>query len=324
MSKSIKELNYDLIILGGGPAGLAASIYASRGALKTAIVDTGVAGGQVNNTLEIENYPGFSSINGFDLIENLEKHSDKFGSDKYFLQEIIGFNLVADIKTVETTEYLFRSKAVIIATGSHYRHLGVPGEKEFTGRGVSYCAVCDGAFYRGKKVAVVGGGNAAIEEAGYLTKFADTVTVIHRRDCLKADKSYQDRAFANPKLKFIWDSVVTEVKGKEKVELLSVKNVKSGVIKDIPFDGIFPFIGYLPNSELFKNQLKTDENGFILTDNDLRTSLEGVFAAGDIRMKSLRQVITAVADGAIAANTAIKYVEDVEAPKNHKVSKELC
>ncbi len=324
MTKQIKELNYDLVILGGGPAGLAASIYASRGALKTAVVDIGVAGGQVNNTLEIENYPGFSSINGFELIENLENHSDKFGTDKYFLQEIVGINLIDKIKTVETKEYLFRSDAIVLATGSHYRQLGVPGEKEFTGRGVSYCAVCDGAFYRGKNVAVVGGGNSAIEEAGYLTKFADSVTIIHRRDCLRADKSYQERAFANPKIKFIWDSVVTEIKGKEKVELISVKNVKTGVSEDLKFDGIFPFIGYLPNSDLFKNYLKTDENGFVLTDNDMKTSLEGVFAAGDIRAKTLRQIITAVADGAIAANSAIKYIEETEASKKHKVSRELC
>lgn len=308
--KKIEEKDYDLVILGGGPAGLAAAIYATRGNLKTAIIENGIIGGQVNNTLEIENYPGFSMIAGIDLVEKLEEHADRFSPDKYILQEITSIDLGAEIKTIETFDYKFKTKTVIIAVGAQPQKLDIPGELALAGRGVSYCAVCDGAFFREKDVTVVGGGNAAIEEAIYLTRYAKNVNVIHRRNSLRADKVYQERAVNNPKIKFVWDSVAEEIKGNEKVEAIVIKNVKTGDISEIKTDGIFPYIGYAPNSDLFKDSLELDKRGFITTDASLSTSISGVFAAGDVRVTPLRQIIVAVADGAIAATSAIKYIDE--------------
>jgi thioredoxin reductase (NADPH) len=310
--KERKELNYDILILGGGPAGLTAAIYAARGTYKTAIIDTGILGGQVNNTLEIENFPGYPIIGGFDLIEKFEEHADKFKVDKYILQEITNITLSGEMKVIETLEYVIKAKAIIIATGAQPQKLNVSGETELAGRGVSYCAVCDGAFFRDKAVTVVGGGNAAIEEAIYLTKFASCVNVVHRRDSLRADKLYQERAFSNPKIKFIWDSVVKEIKGQEKVESIVLENLKTGIIEEINTDGVFPYVGFAPNSEMFAGQLKMDNKGFIITNTDLSTNFEGVFAAGDIRVTPLRQVIVAAADGAIAATYAIRHLDEVK------------
>jgi len=310
--KERKELNYDIAILGGGPAGLAASIYAARGTYKTAIIDTGVLGGQVNNTLEIENFPGYQIIGGFDLIEKFEAHADKFNVDKYILQEITNVDLSGEIKTVETLEHIIKAKAVIIATGAQPQKLGVPGENEFAGRGVSYCAVCDGAFFRDKVVSIIGGGNAAIEEAIYLTKFASSVNVIHRRDSLRAEKLYQERAFSNPKINFIWNSVVKEIKGQDKVESIVIENIKTGQISETKTDGVFPYIGFVPNSELFADMLQLDNKGFIITNADLSTNCRGVYAAGDVRVTPLRQVIVAAADGAISATSAIRYLDEAK------------
>ena len=310
--KERKELNYDLVILGGGPAGLAAALYAGRGTLKTAIVDTSMVGGQVNNTLEIENYLGFPIVNGIDLIEKFEEHVDKFNIDKHILQEVTKVDLAGEVKTVETMDYIFKSNAIIIATGAQPKKLEVPGEKEFAGRGVSYCAVCDGAFFREKDVIVVGGGNAAVEEALYLTKFASTVTIVHRRDALRAEKVYQERALNNPKIKFIWDSALSEIKGQNKVESAIIKNVKTGELTEVKTDGVFPYIGFSANSEPFTDQLQLDSTGFIIANNELATSCKGVFVAGDVRVTPLRQVIVAVADGAIAATSAIKYLDEVK------------
>jgi len=310
--KERKELNYDIVILGGGPAGLAAGIYAARGTFKTAIIDTSVMGGQVNNTLEIENFPGYPIIGGFDLIEKFEEHADKFKVDKYIMQEITNVDLPGDIKTIETLEYVFKAKSVIIATGAQPQKLGIPGEKEFAGRGVSYCAVCDGAFFRDKVVSVIGGGNAAVEEAVYLTKFASSVNIIHRRDSLRAEKLYQDRALNNPKINFIWDSVIKEIRGQDKVESAIIENVKTGQISEIKTDGVFPYVGFAPSSELFASQLQLDSKGFIITDASLATSCKGVFAAGDVRVTPLRQVIVAAADGAISATYAIRYLDEAK------------
>ncbi|HSA06912.1 MAG TPA: thioredoxin-disulfide reductase [Candidatus Gastranaerophilales bacterium] len=307
-----KEYNYDLIILGAGPAGLSAAIYACRSALKTVIIDTSVTGGQLNKILEIENYPAFPMISGFDLAEKFEEHADKFNIEKFLMQKITGIDFYSPVKRIETEEGIFKANSIIIATGAQPQKLGVPGEDELIGRGVSYCAVCDAAFFRDKVVSVAGGGNSAVEEGLYLARFASKVNIIHRRDALRADKIYQDRAKENPKINFILDTVVTSVNGENKVESLSLKNVKTGEAFELATDGVFPFIGYSPNSELFKDQLQLDERGFIKTDSNLATSCEGVFAAGDIRVTPLRQIITAVADGAVAATKANEYLKERE------------
>jgi thioredoxin reductase (NADPH) len=305
-----KEYKFDIIILGGGPAGLAASIYAGRSKLSAAIIDTAVTGGQLTKILEIENYPGFPMISGYDLSEKIEEHADKFGAQKFIMQKITAIDLSSSIKRVETNEGIFLAESVIIATGACPQKLGVPGEEEFAGRGVSYCAICDGAFFRDKVISVVGGGNAAVEEALYLTRFASKVNIFHRRNELRAEKVYQDKAFNEPKINFIFDSEVAAINGKDKVESISVRNVITGETSEVPTDGVFPYIGYVPSSELFKGQLQLDERGFILTDVNLATSCEGVFAAGDIRVTPLRQIIVSVADGAIAATSAAKYLKD--------------
>ena len=307
-----QELTFDTVILGGGPAGLSAAIYAGRGNIKTAVVDLTMFGGQPSNYLEIENYPGFPISGGYDLMEKFEEHADKFGIEKFPCQEIISVDLTSKTKTIESTDTVFKTKTVIIATGAQPMKLNIPGEKEFIGRGVSYCAVCDGAFYREKTVCVVGGGNSAVEEACYLTKFADKVYVIHRRDKLRADKIVQERAFKNPKVEFVWDTVPVEIKGSGNVETFVVKNVKTEQIFEIKTDGVFPYIGFTPNAELFDGQLNQTPQGFIETDVNMQTSVEGVYAAGDVRNTPLRQVITAAADGAVAACAAVKYLEKIE------------
>ena len=305
-------LKFDTVILGGGPAGLSAGIYASRGAISTAIVDINMFGGQPSNYLELENYPGFSVVGGYDLMEKFEEHADKFGVQKFPMQEIEKIDLKSNPKIILTKDTEFRAKSVIIATGAQPMKLGVPGEKEFVGRGVSYCAVCDGAFYREKTVAVVGGGNAAVEEAIYLTKFADKVYVIHRRDELRADKIVQERAFKNEKIEFIWDSVVKEILGEDLVHTAVLENVKTKEIKKLPVDGVFPYIGITPNVENISGQLEQDAGGFIMTDETMKTSIDGVYAVGDVRHTPLRQVITAASDGAIGAVYAVKYIETLK------------
>ena len=306
----MEQLNFDTIILGGGPAGLSAAIYASRGAVSTAIVDLNMLGGQPSNYLELENYPGFQVIGGYDLMEKFEEHADKFGVKKFPMQEIQSVDLKT--KTIVTNEYEFKAKTIIIASGAQPMKLGVPGEKEFVGRGVSYCAVCDGAFYKNKVVAVVGGGNAAVEEAMYLTKFADKVYVIHRRNELRADKIVQERAFKNDKIEFIWDSVVKEIKGDNLVNTAVLENVKTKEISNLSVNGVFPYIGMTPNVENISGQLQQDARGFIVTDETMATSVDGVFAIGDVRTTPLRQVITAAADGAIGAVYAVKYLESLK------------
>ena len=306
----MEQLKFDTIILGGGPAGLSAAIYAARGAVSTAIVDINMLGGQPSNYLELENYPGFQIVGGYDLMEKFEEHADKFGVQKFPMQEIESVDLKN--KIIKTKEYEFKAGTIIIATGAQPMKLGVPGEQEFVGRGVSYCAVCDGAFYKNKVVAVVGGGNAAVEEAMYLTKFADKVYVIHRRNELRADKIVQERAFKNEKIEFIWDSVVKEIKGDNLVTTAVLENVKTKEISNLQVNGVFPYIGMTPNVELFSGQLQQDARGFIVTDETMAASVEGVFAIGDVRTTPLRQVVTAAADGAVGAVYAVKYLETIK------------
>lgn len=306
------DKTFDIIILGGGPAGLSAAIYAARSAAKTAIIDISMLGGQPSNYLELENYPGFAKIGGYDLMEKFEEHADMFGIQKFPMEEIQSVDLTSDIKTVTTLNGEFKAKSIIIATGAQSKKLGVEGEKEFVGRGVSYCAVCDGAFYKDKVVAVVGGGNAAVEEASYLTKFASKVYLIHRRDELRADKIVQERAFKNEKLEIIYDTIVNKINGENLVKSATIENVKTHEIKDLAIDGIFPYIGFEPNADLFTGQVKQDKNGFIIVDEAMQTSVKGVYAIGDVRVTPLRQVITAAADGAIAAVYAGRYIETLE------------
>ncbi len=308
----MNEKNFDIIILGGGPAGLSAAVYAARSAAKVAVIDISMFGGQPSNYLELENYTGFKKIGGYDLMEQFEEHADMFGVEKFPMEEIQSVDLTSEIKTVKTLNGEFKAKAIIIATGAQPKKLGVGGEKEFVGRGVSYCAVCDGAFYKEKTVAVVGGGNAAVEEAMYLTRFANKVYLIHRRNELRADKIVQERAFKNEKLEFVYDTVVKEIKGKDLVSHAVIENVKTGESKELPINGIFPYIGFTPNVELFNGQVEQDNNGFIVTDDKMQTNIKGVFAVGDVRTTPLRQVITAAADGAVAAVYAGRYVEILE------------
>ena len=308
----MQQYDFDTVILGGGPAGLSAAIYASRGAISTAIVDVSMLGGQPSNYLELENYPGFPIVGGFDLMEKFEEHADKFGVHKFPMQEIEKVDLISNPKTILTKEAEFRAKTVIIATGAQPMKLGVPGEKEFVGRGVSYCAVCDGAFYKDKIVAVVGGGNAAVEEAMYLTKFASKVYVIHRRNELRADKIVQERAFKNEKIEFIWDSVVKEIKGEDLVNTAVLENVKTKEITNLSVNGVFPYIGMVPNVDYISGQLEQNAGGFIVTDETMKTSIDGVYAVGDVRTTPLRQVITASADGAVGAVYAVKYLETLQ------------
>ncbi len=306
---------YDVVILGGGPAGLSAAIYAARGNAKTAVIDISMFGGQPSNYLELENYPALGKIGGYDMMEKFEEHADMFNLDKFPMQEIDKIDLQPTIKTIETKEAIFETKTVIIATGAQAKKLGIPGEQEFIGRGVSYCAVCDGAFYRDKVVAVVGGGNAAVEEGCYLTKFAKKVYIVHRRDQLRADKIVQERAFNNEKVEFVFDTIPVEIKGNDCVETFTVKNVKTGEVTDLAVDGVFPYIGFAPNIELVNAQVEQNEGGFIVTNDCMETSVKGVYAIGDVRTTPLRQVITAAADGAVAGCYAVRYLEEFEQQK---------
>ncbi len=298
----------DLLVVGGGPAGLTAAIYGRRAGLSVKVLEKGVPGGQINVTYELENYPGFKRIGGAVLGRVMRDHALHFGA------ELIGAQVLSVAREDEafrcqTSEGEVASKAVIWATGAEYRKLGAPGEAEFQGRGVSYCAVCDAAFFQDEVVAVVGGGNSAVEEAIYLTKFASKVYIVHRRDKFRADKIVSDRALANPKIEPVWNCVVEEIFGDEMVQGIRVKNVLSGEVKEIPVAGVFIFIGTKPNTEEIKGLVELDEMGYVITDEEMRTSLPGLFAAGDVRKKSLRQVITAAADGAIAAMSAYHYLE---------------
>lgn len=308
---------YDVIIIGGGPAGLSAALYAGRARLNTLVIEKKKEGGQIALTSEVENYPGcLEGESGPTLIDRMHKQVLNFGAEVVY-DEIESVFLEGSIKQLRGKKDVYKAKTIIVATGASSRPIGCVGEKEYTGKGVSYCATCDGSFFEDFDIYVVGGGDTAVEEAMYLTKFGRSVTIIHRRDELRAAKSIQDKAFKNEKIKFMWDSKVKELGGDGILSSMVVENVKTGELTTIEADeedmtfGLFGFIGYLPKTELFKDIL-TLENGYIVTDEDMKTNIDGVFAAGDVRVKSLRQVVTAAADGAIAAVQAEKYIESLE------------
>ena len=300
---------YDTIIIGAGPAGMTAALYAARSNLKVALIEGGLPGGQMNNTSDIENYPGYANISGPELAEKMFEPLENLG-----VEHLYGFvkNIEnhGDVKKVITDDEEFETRTVIVATGSKHRLLGVPGEEELNSRGVSYCAVCDGAFFRDQDLLVVGGGDSAVEEAIFLTQFAKSVTIVHRRDELRAQKVLQDRAFANEKINFIWDSVVKEIKGENRVESVVIENVKTNQVTEHAFGGVFIYVGLDPVSDFTKDLQIQDESGWIVTDDHMKTSVAGVFAVGDVRQKDLRQVTTAVGDGAIAGQEAYKYTTE--------------
>lgn len=300
---------YDVIIIGAGPAGMTAALYASRSNLSVLMIERGAPGGQMNNTAEVENYPGFDSIMGPELAQKMYENVEKFGTENAYgiVQDIKDHG---DYKEVITEDQSYQAKTVIIATGCVHRKLGVAGEESFAGRGVSYCAVCDGAFFRNKRLLVVGGGDSAVEEAIYLTRFASEVVIVHRRDELRAQKIIQDRAFANEKISFIWDSVVEEIVGNDMVVTgAKIRNVKTNEVHEEPADGLFIYVGLEPLTEPFKNSGITNEAGWIKTDHEMKTSIPGVFAIGDAREKELRQITTAVGEGGIAGQQVYKYIE---------------
>ena len=308
---------YDVIILGAGPAGLAAGLYAGRSRLNVLIIEKGQDGGQIAITDEIENYPGqiVEGESGPSLIARMTEQAEKFGAKRVsdMIKEV---ELEGEVKVLKSEKNEYRGKNVIIATGAHARPIGFKGEGQFRGKGVSYCATCDANFFEDFEVYVVGGGDSAVEEAMYLTKFARKVTIIHRRDELRAAKSIQEKAFKNPKLFFMWDSVVEELEGDDILQAMYVKNVKTGEVTKVEADpedgmfGLFGFIGTVPNTKIFEGIIDMDERGYIKTDADMHTNIPGVYAAGDVRVKSLRQVVTAAADGAIAAVQVERSMSD--------------
>ena len=300
--------SYDVIIIGAGPAGMTAALYASRANLSVLLLDRGIYGGQMNNTAAIENYPGFKSILGPDLAKDMYESATQFGAE-YAYGSVESVEDHGDVKIVTTDSDTFETKALVIGTGSEYRKLGVPGEDMYGGRGVSYCAVCDGAFFRNKHVVVIGGGDSAIEEGTYLTQLADKVTVIHRRDQLRAQQILQDRAFANPKMEFVWNSNVTEIIGDDKkVTGVKVNNNKTGEDREIAVDGVFIYVGINPITKPFSDLGITDDNGWIETNDHMETKVPGIFAVGDVRKKDLRQVATAVGEGGTAGQGVYTYI----------------
>ncbi|MCK1211793.1 thioredoxin-disulfide reductase [Streptococcus uberis] len=302
---------YDTLIIGSGPAGMTAALYAARSNLKVGIIEQGAPGGQMNNTSEIENYPGYDNISGPELSMKMYEPLEKFSVEHIYgiVQKVED---AGEVKRVITDDSTYEAKTVIIATGAKYKLLNVKGEDEFTSRGVSYCAVCDGAFFRNQDLLVVGGGDSAVEEAIYLTQFAKSVTIVHRRDELRAQKILQDRAFANNKISFIWDSVVEEIQGNNiKVSNVLIKNVKTGQITNHNFGGVFIYVGMIPVSSMASDLGICDQDGWILTDDQMKTTRPGIFAIGDVRQKNLRQITTAVGEGAIAGQGVYHYIENM-------------
>jgi thioredoxin reductase (NADPH) len=299
---------YDLIIVGAGPAGLTAGLYAGRARLKTLILDPLLPGGTLLKTEKIEDYPGFEEISGEELAKRMKDHARQFGAEIKFesVLEVVWKETLQDVKT-DAGQY--QTGAVIIAAGGEPKKLGVPGEQELIGRGVSYCALCDGPFFRDQRIAVIGGGNSAVEEAIFLTRYASKVTIIHRRDTLKAQKIVQEKALQNPKIEVLWNTVVEEIQGKDGVEGLVLKNVQSGEQRKLDVSGVFIFIGFVPN-QVKGMHLKHDEGGFIVTNEKMETACPGIFAAGDIRAQLVRQVTNATGDGTIAAVMAERYLEE--------------
>lgn len=303
------KADYDLIIAGGGPAGLTAGLYAARAMLRTLLLEKMAPGGQAATTFHIENYPGFAEgISGPDLAQAMENQAKKFGLGVTY-GEVKKMSFRDPLWEVEYEDRKLLAKAVIAASGVEPRKLGIPGEETLRGRGVSYCATCDGPFFKDQEIGVVGGGDSAVEEALYLTRFATKIYLVHRRNALRAEKILQERAFQNPKIEILWDTVVTKVLGDSGVEGLELQNVKTKNLRTLKVGGVFFYVGWLSNTEFLKGIVNLDEQGFVLTDDQMATSAPGVFAAGDVRKKLLRQVATAVGDGAMAAFAAGQYVE---------------
>lgn len=307
----MSETLYDVIVIGAGPGGMTAALYTARSNLKTLLLERGAPGGQLINTAEVENYSGFPTVQGPDLAANMYEQILKFGVAHQF-GEVTGIENYEDYKIVRTAQEAYKTRTVIIATGSEHKKLHIPGEAELNGRGVSYCAVCDGAFFKDKEIVVVGGGDSAVEEGVYLTQFAKQVTIIHRRDQLRAQKILQERAFQNDKIKFIWDSVVEKIVGDDHVEAVQLKNVKDQTVRTLETAGVFIYIGILPNTQAFTDLGITDAEGWIPTDQTMQTKIPGIFAIGDVRQTVLRQIATAVGDGAIAGDYAFKYIENIK------------
>ena len=302
---------HDLIIIGAGPAGLTAGLYNARARLDVLLLERLLPGGQVLTTDWVENYPGFpDGISGFELMERMKTQAEKFGL-KIQGEEVLKLELTEKRKVVHTGKGPLEAKAVILACGATWKKLGIEGEDHLMGRGVSFCATCDGPFYRDQEVAVIGGGDTAVEEAIFLTRFVSKVHLVHRRDQLRATKLLQERAMAEEKIEFLWDTVPVKIIGEAGVDGIELKNVKTGSVTRLNVKGVFVFIGTLPNTELVKGQIKLDESGFVVTDNDMQTSVPGVFAAGDIRSKLFRQISTAVGEGAAASFSAEKYIESL-------------
>ncbi|RBW71204.1 thioredoxin-disulfide reductase [Bacillus taeanensis] len=307
-----EEKIYDVIIAGAGPAGLTAAVYTSRANLSTLMIERGIPGGQMANTEDVENYPGFDHILGPDLSNKMFEHAKKFGAEYQYgdIKEIIDGE---EYKTVVAGNKEYKARAVIVSTGAEYKKIGVPGEKELGGRGVSYCAVCDGAFFKGKELVVVGGGDSAVEEGVYLTRFASKVTIVHRREELRAQKILQKRAFENEKVDFIWNHTVKEINDKDgKVGSVTLVHTETGEEQEFKTEGVFIYIGMIPLNQAVKNLGITNESGYIETNEKMETKIAGIFGAGDVREKTLRQIVTATGDGSIAAQSAQHYIENLK------------
>ena len=307
-----EEKIYDVIIIGAGPAGMTAAVYTSRANLSTLMIERGIPGGQMANTEDVENYPGFESILGPELSNKMFEHAKKFGAEYAYgdIKEIVDGK---EYKTVKAGSKEYKARAIVISAGAEYKKIGVPGEKELGGRGVSYCAVCDGAFFKNKELVVVGGGDSAVEEGVYLTRFASKVTIVHRRDKLRAQSILQARAFDNEKIDFKWNKTVKEIHEENgKVGRLTLVDTVTGEEEEFKADGVFIYIGMLPLSKPFENLGITNEEGYIETNAQMETKVPGIFAAGDIREKTLRQIVTATGDGSIAAQSVQHYVEELE------------
>ena len=305
--------DYEVIIIGGGPAGMSAGLYASRAALKTVLLEKSMPGGQASTTDKIENYPGFpEGIPGPDLMLRMDEQARRFGLETKFTEVLAVTQTPEGEFLIKTSDGDITSKTLVISTGAQSKSLGVAGEDKYRGRGLSYCATCDGAFFEGKKVAVVGGGDAAIQEGIFLTKFAEKVFIIHRRGELRATKVLQEKAESHPKIEFILDSVITDILGSDKIEAVKIKNLRTNEIKAVSAEGVFVYVGKEPATGLFRGFIDIDEMGYIKTDLKMQTSRRGVFAAGDVRQSPLRQVVTAVADGAVAAVSANEYLEHLK------------
>ena len=307
-----EEKIFDVVIIGAGPAGMTAAVYTSRANLSTLMIERGIPGGQMANTEEVENYPGFDHILGPELSTKMFEHAKKFGAEYAYgdVTEIIDGE---QYKTIISGKKQYKTRAIILSTGAEWKKMGIPGESELGGRGVSYCAVCDGAFFKNKNLIVVGGGDSAVEEGVYLTRFANKVTIVHRRDKLRAQKILQDRAFANEKIDFIWNSTVKEIHEKEgKVGSVTLVSTVDGTEKVVETDGVFIYIGMVPLTAPFKNLGIVNEAGYIVTNEKMETSVAGIFAAGDVRDKTLRQIVTATGDGSIAAQAVQHYVEELK------------